>query len=387
MTAAALNRWAADFYGYWSGAIFAFVIIFIVLAANAVLHRVLTAVARRVDAKGRLWEEAFFSAASPPARGVVWVVGLSVAVGLLDRGGKLSLLSQIFPLARSIAIIALAAWFLLRVARRVEHNIRARAARMGHELDPTALDAIGKLVRASILITAALVALQTLGFSISGLLAFGGIGGIAVGFAAQGLVANLFGGLTVYASRPFKVGESIIMPEHNVMGEVQEIGWRATRIMGFDRKPFFVPNSLFNTAVLINHSRMTNRQITEYLQLRYSDIDKVEAIVKDANAMLARHPGIDRSNYVFRFDTCGDFALKLYFYAFTITTVYSDYMETKEDLLLRIVRIVHDHGAELAVPVSTVHVPEGLRLRGENRAIPPDAVLAGQTPPPTPGHD
>jgi MscS family membrane protein len=132
---------------------------------------------------------------------------------------------------------------------------------------------------------------------------------------------------------------------------------------------------------------MTNRRITEYLQLRYSDIYKVEAIVKDANAMLARYRGIDHSNYVFRFDTCGDFALKLYLYAFTITTGYADYMETKEDLLLRIVRIVHDHGAELAVPVSTVHVPEGLRLRGENRAIPPDTVLTGQTPPPTPGHD
>src|SRR3546814_1918301 len=131
-------------------------------------------------------------------------------------------------------------------------------------LDPTATDAIGKLARIAIFFTAALVILQTLGFSVSGLLALCGAGGIAIGCAAQSLVANLLGGLTIYASRPFKVGEWIIMSGTEVMGEVQEIGWRATRIMGFDRKPFYVPNSMFNTGVVINHSRMTNRRILEH---------------------------------------------------------------------------------------------------------------------------
>src|SRR3546814_1543054 len=85
-----------------------------------------------------------------------------------------------------------------------------------------------------------------------------------------------------------------------VMGEVQEIGWRATRIMGFDRKPFYVPNSMFNTGVVINHSRMTNRRIMEHMLLRYGDIDKVEAIVADVNRMLAEHPGIEHAFFAFR---------------------------------------------------------------------------------------
>lgn len=381
-----MNHWVAAFDGYWSRAIFVFVIVFIVLAANAVLHRVLAAVARRADAKDHLWEEAFLNAASPPLRGVIWIAGLSIAVKLLNNDGQLSILSQIFPPLRNIAIIAVAAWFLLRVVGRVEYNVRARANKMGRELDPTAVDAIGKLMRASIVITAILVTLQTLGFSISGLLAFGGIGGIAVGFAAQGLVSNLFGGLTVYASKPFKVGEWIIMPEHNVMGEVKEIGWRSTRIMGFDRKPFFVPNSLFNTAVLINHSRMTNRRITEYLHLRYKDISKVEAIVADTNAMLAEYPGIEHDFYVFRFDTCGEFALKLYLYVFTVSTSYSDYMQIKEDILLKIAHIVTNHDAQLAIPTSTIHVPEGLKLRDGSGQAQPEPALAGQYTESRPAH-
>src|SRR3546814_6209490 len=88
--------------------------------------------------------------------------------------------------------------------------------------------------------------------------------------------------------------------------------------MGFDRKPFYVPNSMFNTGVVINHSRMTNRRIMEHMLLRYGDIDKVEAIVADVNRMLAEHPGIEHDFFAFNFDTCGDFALKLFLYAFTV---------------------------------------------------------------------
>jgi MscS family membrane protein len=313
----------------------------------------------------------------------VWIVGLTLAVGFLTRGGGFTLLSQSFQPARDIAVIAVAVWFLLRAVGRIEAGLQAHARRKGQEIDPTAADAIGKLVRAAIIITAILVAMQTLGFSISGILAFGGIGGIAIGFAAQGLVANLFGGLTVYASRPFKVGEWIVMPGPDVMGEVQSIGWRATRVMGFDRRPFYVPNALFNTAVLINHSRMTARRIQETMHLRYRDIDRVEKIVADVNRMLSEHPGIEHDFFVFRFDSCGEFALKLFLYAFTVTTSYDEYMMVKEDILLRVASIVREHGAELAVPTSTVHIPDGLRFQSEPPSAGPERFIGGISPQPS----
>jgi MscS family membrane protein len=275
-------------------------------------------------------------------------------------------LAQFFPPTRDVAVIAVATWFLLRAVGRIEIGLRDQARERGQELDPTAADAIGKLARAAIIITAVLVAMQALGFSIAGLLAFGGMGGVAIGFAAQGLVANLLGGLTIYASRPFKVGEWIIMPGTEVMGEVQEIGWRATRVMGFDRRPFYVPNAMFNTAVLINHSRMTARRIQENVHLRYRDIDNEQQLGADVNQMISKHPGIDKEFFVFRFDTCGDFALKLLLYAFTVTTDYEEYMRVKEDLLLKIAAIVREHGGQLAVPTSTVHMPDGLRIEPQS---------------------
>ena len=71
---------------------------------------------------------------------------------------------------------------------------------------------MSKLGRVTVIIITVLVILQTLGFSISGVLAFGGIGGIAVGFAAKDMLANFFGGLTIYLDRPFTVGEWIRSP-------------------------------------------------------------------------------------------------------------------------------------------------------------------------------
>lgn len=372
-----LNIWFSDHYALWTNIGFAFLVILCVLILNAIIGRLLTSLIKREESGGSIWRTAVLKSLNPPLGGVVWIVGLTVAVGYLERGGGTTLLSQFFAPARDIAVIAVIVWFLLRAVEHIEVALQARARSKGHEIDPTAADAIGKLVRAAIVITAVLAAMQALGFSISGILAFGGIGGIAIGFAAQGLVANLFGGLTIYASRPFKVGEWIIMPGNEVMGEVQYIGWRATRVMGFDRRPFYVPNALFNTAVVINHSRMTARRIEEYLHLRYRDIEKVPAIVADTNRMLAQHPGIQHDFFVFQMDSYGDFALKMFLYAFTVGTGYNDYMAIKEDILLKIAGIVRQHGGEIAIPTSTVHMPDGVGLRTASAGAPAEPFLQG----------
>lgn len=377
-----LPAWLTSHYAIGENIAFTFLVVLGVLILNYIINRLLNSFTRRAESARKIWQTAILESLDPPLRGVVWIVGLTLAVGFLTRGGGFTLLSQSFQPARDIAVIAVAVWFLLRAVGRVEAGLQAHARRKGQEIDPTAADAIGKLVRAAIIITAILVAMQTLGFSISGILAFGGIGGIAIGFAAQGLVANLFGGLTVYASRPFKVGEWIVMPGTDVMGEVQSIGWRATRVMGFDRRPFYVPNALFNTAVLINHSRMTARRIQETMHLRYRDIDRVEKIVADVNRMLSEHPGIEHDFFVFRFDSCGEFALKLFLYAFTVTTSYDEYMMVKEDILLRVASIVREHGAELAVPTSTVHIPDGLRFQSEPPSAGPERFIEGISPQP-----
>lgn len=368
-------------YADWSTVIYILAVIVVVLVVNAILRLAMKMVRAHTDKTRHIWRDALVGAINPPLRAMVWIIGLTVIVDILTRAEHWAALSETFRPARDIAAIAVVAWALLRLVRHSEHNVLAHAQRKGRDVDATAADAIGKLVRASIVIIAVLAMMQSLGFSISGILAFGGIGGIAIGFAAQGLVANLFGGLTIYASRPFSVGEWIIIPSNDVQGEVQQIGWRATRVMGFDRRPFYVPNSLFNTAVLINHSRKTSRRIMEYIHVRYDDVDRVPAILDEANAMLAAHDGIEHEFFVFRFDSYGESTLKLFLYAFTVTTDYVEFMNVKEDILLKIAAIIRQHGGALAVPTSSVYMPEGIRLRPQPHSTDDEPMVASLTEP------
>ncbi len=354
-----------DFYQNWHHLAQAIIILIVTLIVTLVIHFALRGRYKRESNTRHVWGDAALGALSGPLQGVVWMIGLSIAIGPLIAGGHMPVLHKTFPLARDVLVIVFVAWFFMRLVRRGEWNLFARAKEQGKEYDPTAADAIGKLVRAVIVIIALLVMVQSLGFSIASLLAFGGVAGIAIGFAAQGLVANLFGGITIFVSRPFKVGEYIIFPASELMGEVQHIGWRATRVMGFNRKPFYVPNSIFNTQTIINHSRMTSRCIEETMYVRLQDIDKVSAIVDEVQHMLEEHPEVEHEFFAFNFSGYDKHAVKLFLYAFTVGTGYVDFMRIKADLLMKIAASVHEHGAKLAVPVSDVRMPEGLALQHE----------------------
>lgn len=357
-----------EVYKEWATTILVFGITLLTLVAGMVVGRSLRHLAQYTDSVRHVWMHGMLIGASTPAKTLIWIMGLSAAAMVLVQDNSESVLSTVLVPARSVAVVGVVMWFLLRMTSSIQANMLARARAENRELDPTATDAIGKLIRASIVITSVLTVMQTLGFSIAGVLAFGGVGGIAIGFAAQSLVANLLGGLTIFASRPFKVGEYIIIPGTELMGGVEHIGWRATRLIGFDCKPFYVPNAMFNTQPVINHSRMTSRRIMETLHVRYSDIDAMPGIVEEGRQMIGSHPDIKHDFFAFNFDSCGESSLKLFLYAFTVSTDYNDYMNAKEDVLLKMAGIIRRHGAQLSMPISTVYMPEGLQIQRAARS-------------------
>lgn len=359
-----LDRIISGLDHHWHNLPEAILVLLITLVVTLVLHLLLHRQHAHTHVRARVWLGAAVGALSAPLQIVVWMIGLSIAVDAVTSGGRLPTLAQVFPQARDVVVVAAVAWFLVRVVDRVADNLYTRAANQGKGLDETATDAIKKLAAATIIAVAAMIAIQATGYSVASLLTFGGVAGIAVGFAARAIVANLLGGITIYASRPFSVGDHIIVPGTEIKGQVQHIGWRATKVLGWIGKPFYVPNALFNTETLINHSNLVYRQISETIYIRLEDIDKVAAIIGDGNAMLESHPEMQHPHkyFVFRFSSYGKYALELYLYAYAKSTAYADFMVGKEDILLKLSDIIAAHGARLAVPVSTVYAPEGLQL-------------------------
>ena len=337
-----------------------FLVVFCTMALNYLLKRTLGKVYNTFVKSQTFWDHALLKSVQPPLLLLVWVIGLTLAADIAGNQTDSAVFS-IVPIIRQVGVIFCFTWFLIRFIKIGENLYVQDKIREDASYDRTTADAIGKLLRASIIITACLVVLQTMGYSISGVLAFGGIGGIAIGFAARDLLANFFGGLMIYMDRPFSVGEWIRSPDREIEGTVEQIGWRLTTIRTFDKRPLYLPNSIFNTIALENPSRMTNRRIYETVGIRYDDAGRMREIVNAVREMLEKHEEIDTTRtLIVNFNKFASSSMDFFIYTYTKTTDWVKFHEIKQDVLLRVIDIIEEHGAECAFPTSTVHIPNGI---------------------------
>jgi MscS family membrane protein len=347
---------ALNYFKTESWVIQVFIIVFASSLIDWVQKRLLQKLHRKLGKTKNYWDDTIIEAAQRPITAFIWVVGLSFAAEIVQTKSDAVIFAAIDPI-REVGVIVALGWFLVRFIRIAEHNIIKLRMEANEPLDRTTADAIAKLLRISVVITAGLVILQTLGYSISGALAFGGIGGIAVGYAAKDLLANFFGGFTIYMDRPFDVGDWIRSPDRQIEGTVEKIGWRVTCIRTFDKRPLYVPNSVFTTIAVENPSRMTNRRIYETIGIRYDDVGLMAIVVNDVRAMLKAHPEIDASQtLIVNFNEFAPSSLDFFVYTFTKTTNWIKFHEIKQDVMLQIIGIIEGHGAECAFPTSTIHL-------------------------------
>jgi MscS family membrane protein len=322
--------------------------------------RALKVLGEQFEKTTNVWDDALFKAAQGPLSWFILILGLIWAVQISDGYLDMVLFSPTnLDIIRQLTFIVLTMVFLVRfitlAEARILDDLKSQTEDGQGRLDPTTLHALAKLTRLSVVISAVLVALPTLGIEITALLAFGGVGGIAVGFAAQDLLSNFFGGLMIYLDRPFAIGDWIRSPDREIEGTVESIGWRLTVVRTFDKRPLYVPNSVFAKLALENPSRMTNRRIYETIGIRYKDAAKMDQIVQDVHAMLRAHEEIDQDQtLIVNFNGYGKSSLDFFVYTFTKTTNWVKFHEIKQDVMLRIIRIVHEHQADFAFPTTTV---------------------------------
>jgi MscS family membrane protein len=183
------------------------------------------------------------------------------------------------------------------------------------------------------------------------------MGGLIVGMAAKDLLANFFGSIMIYLDRPFNIGDWIRSPDRSIEGVVEKIGFRLTIIRTFDKRPLYVPNSVFTNIAVENPSRMHNRRIKETIGVRYKDAKKLPIILDEVRNMLVNHADIDDTQtLIVNFDTFGASSLEFFIYTFTKTTDWIDFHHIKQDVMLQILNIIHNNDADCAFPTRTLHV-------------------------------
>lgn len=247
---------------------------------------------------------------------------------------------------------------ILIIMRRLFMLInRIERTQIGTGGDVTSAHIISRVMKIATFVVIVLLFGEHFGIGLSGLLAFGGIGGIAIGMAGKDILSNFFSGIMLYFDRPFNIGDWISSPDRAIEGTVVEIGWRMTQILTFDNRPLYVPNYLFSSISVENPGRMTNRRINAVVGLRYQDAGKVALVVADVRTMLQQNDKIDQTqDLLVYFNAFADSSLNIMVYCFTKTTHWAEWLAIQQDVYLKIIDIVQKHGADFAFPSQTLYV-------------------------------
>ncbi len=253
---------------------------------------------------------------------------------------------------KNITVTVLISWYLLRVIIGIKDHLQLEKQNIN-------VGIISKILQFLLIISSFLIIVDQLGLNISGILTFGGIGGIAISFAAKDLLANFFGSLVVALDRPFAVGDRILSPDKQISGVVKKIGWRVTKILTYEKRPIYIPNSLFTTIIIQNDSRMSHRRIDDTIRIRFKNIATIDVIIKDIDDMLRQNPRIDNTQTILvSVSSIGSKIFALNIYAFIKTTDWTVYREIRQDILLTIAKIIDKEGATLVFPESIIEVHE-----------------------------
>ncbi|MEJ2470093.1 MAG: mechanosensitive ion channel family protein [Desulfuromonadales bacterium] len=301
------------------------------------------------------WDDRFLACLEKPAEFLIFLIGLWFALktlGLPAEPFDLKTFSAEFLKALVILDVA---WFLFNLVDVIDHYLHQWATRTQSSLDDHLAPLVRKSLRVFIVVMAILMAIQTFGYPVTGVLASLGIGGLAFALAARDTVSNIFGSLMIIFDRPFQIGDWIKAGE--MEGTVEEIGFRSTKIRTFAKTLISVPNNIIANMALDNFSRMPKRRIRLTVGVTYAATPaQMRDAVSRIRQMLRNHPAIDQEFCLVNFTDFGASSLDIMVYCFTTSTVWAEYLEAREDVCLKIMDIVEDLGLEIAFPSTTVYL-------------------------------
>jgi len=334
-------------------------IAFVIILFNFVVKVLLQIAHNRLLAKRRIYQASFMGAVILPLNCALWVFALLNAAQTLDREFseevKLDGLEWLYAAGLVVAL----SWFFLRWKNMLIGHLLA--SKSGTEASK--LDVLDKLLTLTISFVGLILLLEASGYSAATLLTIGGIGAAALGFASKEFIANFFGGLTIYITRPFAIGDLIHIPSSGITGSVEEIGWYLTRIRDLEKQPIYIPNSTFSQAILVTMSQRSHRLIKEEIGLRYCDMEKVPKILEELRRYLDAHEKLDqRQAKRVHFTAYAASSLTLTLFAYTKTVDYGAFEELKQELLFTFNEVLKKHGAEMAFNTTTLDIPDTIKV-------------------------
>lgn len=199
--------------------------------------------------------------------------------------------------------------------------------------------------------------LRTLNVDVTALIAGISIGGLALALAAQDMLKNLFGSLTIFMDRPFQIGDWINFS--GVDGTVEEVGFRSTRVRTFANSLVYVPNGKLADMIVNNYGLRQYRRFKTTISITYDTPPAlIKKFIEGLRKIVLTHPQTRKDYFEIHLNEMGAHSLDILFYVFFLVPSWTEELETRQDLLLAILELAEELGVRFAFPTSTLFVEE-----------------------------
>ncbi len=312
--------------------------------------------------------------ASKPASLVILAGGLYVAGQFMnlsyvkDGVEKFDLQPFWFDVCRTISVLA-TGWFIYRLVDVVEYYLHRWTSRTDTLLDDQLVPMIRKTLRVFVVIVVLLFVAQNIfHWNIGALLAGLGVGGLAFALAARDMLANLFGSITIFADRPFQMGDWVIIGDHQ--GIIEEVGFRSTRIRLFNGNQVIMPNSAVANATIENVARRGFiRRVLNVTVTYDTPPEKVRRGVEILRQMLADrsehlHPDYPPRVYFSDFNAA---SLNIIVYYWFTPPQWWQFNEFNHDFNMELLKRFNDEGIEFAFPTQTLYLKQDSPVEADVR--------------------
>jgi MscS family membrane protein len=311
------------------------------------------------------------------------------------------------PQALSVVVVAITfvvaasgVWAAYRFVDVLSEYMAERAKKTATKYDDLLVPLVRKSLKIFIIVFGLVFVADNLNVNITSLVAGLGLGGLAFALAAQDVVKNFFGSITVLMDRPFHVGDWIVVGD--LEGTVEEVGFRSTRVRTFYNSLITLPNaSLLSTAVDNLGARRYRRWKTTLSVTYDTPPEKMEAFCEGIRELVRKHPHTRKDYFHVYANEFGAASLNVLLYVFFVTPDWAAELQERHRLFLDILRLAHRLEVEFAFPTQTLHLlrpgelpdhgpqPPVSEAKERGRSV-ADEILAGTEPRsgrPAVGHD
>ncbi|MFT7649039.1 MAG: MscS family membrane protein [Candidatus Poriferisodalaceae bacterium] len=292
-------------------------------------------------------------------------IGITVLVGFptLDFDPDVEkVVNQVTSLVAAVAII-LVAFRAIDIAVDV---LTRRASKTETKLDDSLVPLLRTSMRLFVTAVGLLFVLQNLNVNVSSLVAGLGLGGLAIALAAQDTVRNVLAGATIFADKPFEVGDWVVVD--GVEGTVETVGFRSTRVRTFYNSLVSVPNGNLMNAGIDNMGKRRWRRYKTTLGVGYHTTpDQMQAFVEGIRAVIRSSPGMRQDYFMVEFHGFGATSLDVLVYCFMDAADWNEELRTRHVLNLDIMRLAESLQVDFAFPTQTLHIAE---MPGQPQQLP-----------------